>query len=322
MWVYIVRRILYAIPVLVGVNLLTFILFFTVNTPDKIAYAHLGNKYITQQQINDWKVIHGYDKPLFYNHDTNSITDTIFWQKSIKLFMFDFGISDSGANINQAIADRYIPSLSIAVPALILALLVDITVAMIMAFFRGGYLDISGVILCVILMSISIMFYIVCSQYLFAVVLKWVPISGYVDGLYSFKFVLLPIFVSVVSSLGANARWYKTFFIEELHKDYVRTARAKGLSELSIMFKHVLRNSLIPILTGVVATLPLLFMGSLLLESFFAVPGLGSYTIDAIREQDFAIVRVMVYLGTVLYILGLLLTDIAYVVVDPRINLN
>lgn len=322
MWVYIVRRILYAIPVLVGVNLLTFILFFTVNTPDKIAYAHLGNKYITQQQINDWKVIHGYDKPLFYNHDTNSIIDTIFWQKSIKLFMFDFGISDSGANINQAIADRYIPSLSIAVPALILALLVDITVAMLMAFFRGGYLDISGVILCVILMSISIMFYIVCSQYLFAVVLKWVPISGYVDGLYSFKFVLLPIFVSVVSSLGASARWYKTFFIEELHKDYVRTARAKGLSELSIMFKHVLRNSLIPILTGVVATLPLLFMGSLLLESFFAVPGLGSYTIDAIREQDFAIVRVMVYLGTVLYILGLLLTDIAYVVVDPRINLN
>lgn len=322
MWVYIIRRILYAIPVLIGVNLLTFILFFTVNTPDKIAYAHLGNKYITQQQIKDWKAIHGYDKPLFYNPDTKSIVDTIFWQKSIKLFMFDFGISDSGANINQAIAERYVPSLTIAVPALILALLVDITVAMLMAFFRGGYLDTSGVVLCVILMSISIMFYIVCSQYIFAVVLKWVPISGYVDGLYSFKFVLLPIFVSIISSLGSSARWYKTFFIEELDKDYVRTARAKGLSEISIMFKHVLRNSLIPILTGVVATLPLLFMGSLLLESFFAVPGLGSYTIDAIREQDFAIVRVMVYLGTALYILGLLLTDISYVVVDPRVNLT
>lgn len=322
MGVYIIRRILYALPVLLGVNILTFVLFFTVNSPDDIAYVHLGNKYVTPQQVADWKSSHGYALPLFYNSATKSFTDTIFWQKSMRLFLFDFGVSDGGRNINQAIMERYGPSLSIAIPALILGLLVDIVVAMLMAFFRGGYLDTWGVIFCVILMSISALFYIIAGQYLFARVLKWVPISGYEGGWQSYKFVILPVLISVVSGIGAGARWYRTFFLEELNKDYVRTARAKGLSEPVILFKHVLRNSLIPILTGVVAVLPLLFMGSLLLESFFAVPGLGSYTIDAIAQQDFAIVRAMVFLGTVLYILGLILTDISYILVDPRVKLE
>ncbi|HSX20364.1 MAG TPA: ABC transporter permease, partial [Gammaproteobacteria bacterium] len=179
-----------------------------------------------------------------------------------------------------------------------------------------------GVIACVVLMSISALFYIVGAQFLFARVLKWVPISGYEGGLASYKFVILPVFISIIAGIGAGARWYRSFFLEELNKDYVRTARAKGLSEPVVLFKHVLRNSLIPILTGVVAVLPLLFMGSLLLESFFAIPGLGSYTIDAIQQQDFAVVRAMVFLGTVLYILGLILTDISYVMVDPRVKLS
>lgn len=319
---YIIRKILYAIPVLLGVNILTFILFFTVNSPDEIAQVHLGTKYVTQQQIQDWKQTHGYDAPLFYNSKTHSITDTIFWQKTMRLFLFDFGIGDNGKSINQAIAQRYWPSLSIAIPALIMGLFVNIVVAMMMAFFRGGYLDTWGIIICVILMSISALFYIVGGQYLFARVLNWVPISGYEDGFSSFKFVILPVIISVVSGIGAGARWYRTFFLEELSKDYVRTARAKGVSELQILFKHVLRNSLIPILTGVVAVLPSLFMGSLLLESFFAIPGLGSYTIDAIRQQDFAVVRAMVFLGTALYIFGLILTDISYVIVDPRVKLT
>lgn len=322
MWQYIIRRILYALPVLLGVNILTFVLFFTVNSPDDIAYVHLGTKYVTKEQITDWKASHGYNLPLFYNTEQHSLTETIFWQKTMRLFVFDFGISDSGRSINHAIVQRYGPSLSIAIPALVLGLLVNIIVAMMMAFFRGGYLDTWGVIVCVILMSISALFYIVGGQFLFARVLKWVPISGYSDGWNSFKFVFLPVLISIVSGIGAGARWYRSFFLEELSKDYVRTARAKGVSEAKIMFKHVLRNSLIPILTGVVAVLPLLFMGSLLLESFFSIPGLGSYTIDAIRQQDFAIVRAMVFLGTVLYILGLILTDISYVLVDPRVKLN
>ncbi len=319
---YIIRRLLYAIPILIGVNLITFILFFSVNTPDDIAYMHLGNKYVTKQQVQDWKKSHGYDLPLFYNNETKSIVDTIFWQKTMRLFLFEFGSSDSGKNINQAIRSRYIPSLSIAIPAFILALVVDVIVAMLLAFFHGSYLDNWGVALCVMLMSVSLLFYIIGGQYIFARVLKWVPISGYVDGILSFKFVILPVVISIIAGVGAAARWYRTFFIEEMNKEYVRTARAKGVGEATIMFKHILRNSLIPILTNVVAVLPLLFMGSLLLESFFAIPGLGSYTIDAIAQQDFSIVRAMVFLGTALYILGLVLTDISYVLVDPRIRIT
>jgi len=322
MWYYIARRILYAIPILLGVNILTFVLFFVVNTPDEIASIHLGSKHVTKQQIADWKQAHGYALPLFYNAEKSSITQTIFWQKSIKLFLFDFGVADNGRDISQAITERYAPSLAIAIPALVFGLLINIIVAMGMAFFRGTYLDAWGVVLCVILMSISMLFYIVGGQFLVARILKWVPVSGYADGMIGIKFIILPVMVSVIGGIGSGARWYRSFFLEEINKDYVRTARAKGLSEASILFKHVLRNALIPILTGVVVLLPLLFMGSLLTESFFAIPGLGSYTIDAIRSQDFAIVRAMVFLGSILYILGLLLTDITYIMADPRIELN
>jgi peptide/nickel transport system permease protein len=127
--------------------------------------------------------------------------------------------------------------------------------------------------------------------------------------------------VSVISGLGAGGRWYRTLFIEEMHKDYVKTARAKGLSERRVLFRHVLKNAMLPILTGVVVIIPTLFMGSLVLESFFGIPGLGSYLIDAIFQQDFAIVRAMVFLGSVLYLFGLMLTDVSYVWLDPRVRL-
>jgi peptide/nickel transport system permease protein len=149
-----------------------------------------------------------------------------------------------------------------------------------------------------------------------------VPISGYDTGQNAWKFLILPVIVGVIGGIGAGTRWYRTLFLEEVSKDYVRTARAKGLGERRVLFRHVLGNALIPILTGVVVVLPLLFMGSLITESFFGIPGLGSYTIDAINNQDFAIVRAMVFLGAVLYILGLLLTDISYTLVDPRVRLQ
>ena len=128
--------------------------------------------------------------------------------------------------------------------------------------------------------------------------------------------------IGVIGGIGSGTRWYRTIFLEEINKDYVRTARAKGLSELRVLFRHVLKNAMIPILTGVVVVIPLLFMGSLLTESFFGIPGLGSYTIDAILAQDFSIVKAMVFLGSALYIIGLILTDISYTLVDPRIRLN
>jgi peptide/nickel transport system permease protein len=148
------------------------------------------------------------------------------------------------------------------------------------------------------------------------------PISGYDVGSNAAKFLVLPALIGVVSAIGSGSRWYRTLFLEEINKDFVRSARAKGLSEALVLAKHVFRNALIPILTGVVVVLPTLFMGSLLLESFFGIPGLGSYTIDAIQSQDFAIVRAMVFLGAVLYIVGLLLTDISYTLADPRVRLD
>ena len=322
---YILRRIIYALPILIGVNIITFALFFVVNTPDDMARMHLGMKRVSQDAIVKWKDERGYNKPILINQEADGIkklTNTIFFENSVKLFVFDFGRSDSGRDIGYDISQRMWPSLAITVPSLLVGLLAYITFGLILAFFRGTYVDISGVVLCVIMMSISGLFYIIGGQYLIGKFLHLVPISGYDTGLNAFKFIILPVLVGLIGGIGASTRWYRTIFLEEMNKDYVRTARAKGLSESRVLYKHVLSNGLIPILTGVVVILPSLFIGSLIVESFFAVPGLGSYTIDAINRQDFAIVRSMVFLGSVLYIVGLILTDISYTLVDPRVRLN
>ena len=321
---YILRRLLYAIPILIGVNVITFLLFFVVNTPDDMARMQLGQKRVSEQAVANWKREHGYDRPLLVNAAApglGKITDTIFFEKSLKLFRFDFGQSDSGRDIGYDIGQRMWPSLAIAVPVLLVGLLINISFALLIVFFRATYIDVGAVVLCVVLMSVSGLFFIIGGQYLVGKLLQLVPISGYDTGLAAAKFLVLPAFIGVVSGIGASVRLYRALFLEEVNKDYVRTARAKGLGEGAVMFGHVLRNALIPILTGIVVVLPLLFMGSLLTESFFGIPGLGSYTIDAIDMQDFAIVRVMVFLGSVLYILGLVLTDISYTLVDPRVRL-
>lgn len=325
MLAYIIRRIIYAIPILIGINIITFALFFIVNSPDDIARVHLGQKYVTETAIENWKSAHGYHLPLFLNFmedGTKHVTDTIFFQKSVKLFAFEFGQSDAGADIGYDIKERMLPSLAIALPALLVGLIVDITVALGIVFFRHTYIDMIGVIICVAMMSVSALFYIIGGQYLLAKTLKLVPISGYEYGWELMKFLILPILVGVIGGLGSGARWYRTLFLEEINKEYVKTAFSKGYSEVYVLFKHILKNAMIPILTGIVVLLPLLFLGSLLTESFFGIPGLGSYTIDAIEQQDFAIVRAMVFLGSVLYILGLILTDISYTLVDPRVRLN
>jgi len=322
---YIVRRALYALPILVGVNVLTFSLFFIVNSPDDIARMQLGDRHITQQQVDAWKRERGYDRPLFYNAAAAGaarLSDTIFFDESLRLFVFEFGRSDSGRDIGHDIRQRMWPSLAIAVPTLLIGIFVNITFALIMVFFRATYVDFWSVMLCIVLMSVSGLFYIIGGQYAVGKLLKLVPISGYDGGWSAFRFVLLPVVIGVVSGIGAGSRWYRTIFLEEAGKDYVRTARARGVGEFTVLFRHILPNALIPILTGVVVILPLLFMGSLIIESFFGIPGLGSYTIDAIARQDFSIVRSMVFLGSVLYIAGLLLTDISYTFVDPRVRLG
>lgn len=322
---YLIRRILYAIPILIGVNLLTFALFFVINTPDDMARMQLGIKRVTPDAIEKWKQQHGYDKPLLINsaaNGTSKITDTIFWQKSASMFVLDFGFSDDGRNISREIQTRMGPSLAIALPTFLIGLIVSVSFALLLVMFRATPLDWIGVALCVALMSISGLFYIIGGQFVVSKLWHLVPISGYDGGMHGFKFVILPIMIGVAGGFGASTRWYRTIFLEEIGKDYVRTARAKGLSELRVLFRHVLKNAMIPILTGVVVVIPLLFMGSLISESFFGIPGLGSYTIDAINAQDFSIVRAMVFLGSALYIVGLILTDISYTMVDPRVRLS
>ena len=322
---YIIRRVLYAIPILIGVNLITFTLFFVVNTPDDMARMQLGIKRVTPEAIAKWKQERGYDKPLIFNDAENGaakFTNTVFFEKSVAMFAFRFGRADDGRDIAYEIKTRMMPSLAIALPVFLLGLGVYIVFALTMVFFRATYVDFWGVVLCVALMSISSLFYIIAGQFLISKLWHLVPISGYGQGLDAAKFLVLPVIIGVLSGTGANTRWYRTLFLEEMGKDYVRTARAKGLPESIVLFGHVLRNALIPILTGAVVVIPLLFLGSLITESFFGIPGLGSYTIDAINSQDFAVVRAMVFLGSLLYIVGLILTDISYTLVDPRIRLE
>ena len=322
---YIIRRVIYAIPILIGINILTFLLFFVVNSPDDMAHMQLGNKYVTEEAIADWKKSKGYDKPLFWNADSESlmggIKDTIFFDKSIKLFTFDFGQSDQGRDISADIYERMWPSLSIALPTFILGLIVNISLSLLVTIFYRTKLDLSLVIGAVILMSISGLFYIILGQYLFAKIWQWFPVSGYNPDADFWKFLILPVIIGVISGIGGGFRWHRTIFLEEIEKDYIKVARSKGLGEVEVLFKHLLKNAMLPILTGVVVVIPLLFMGSLITEAFFSIPGLGSYTIDAIYAQDFSIVRTMVFFGSVLYIIGLILTDIAYAWTDPRVRL-
>lgn len=323
MMAYTLRRLLHGVLILIGVNLLTFLLFFWVNSTDDMARMAIGGQRISQQAVEQWKTAHGYDKPLFYNTEAQGsakLTDTIFYTRSAPLLVMDFGQSDAGRDIGREIRDRIGPSLALAIPSFILGMAASIVFALLLVFFRATRLDFWGVVLCVVLLSISSLFYIIAGQWLFAKVWQLVPYSGYQPGVDMIRFLALPVLVAVIARLGPEARFYRTLFLEEIGKDYVRTARSKGLSETVVLFRHVLRNALLPILTGAVSAIPLLFMGSLVAEAFFGIPGLGSYTIDAINAQDFAVVRAMVFLGAALYIVGVLLADISYTLADPRVR--
>jgi len=322
---YIIRRIGYGVLILIGVNLFTFMLFFTVNTPDDMARMNIGGKRVSQDAIEKWKVERGYNKPLFWNDASpgaGKVTDTIFYERSVQLFALDFGPSDSGRDIGYELKKRVGPSIAIAIPTFILGVFSVIVFSLLMVFFRNTYLEFWGFTAAVFLMSISALFYILMGQFLFSKILRLVPISGFAGGWDIVVFLALPVVIGIVSRLGGEALFYRTMFLEEIGRDYVRTARSKGLSETVVLFRHVLPNALLPILTSTVAVLPLLFLGALIMESFFGIPGLGSYTIDAINAQDFAIVRSMVFVGSTLYIVGLILTDISYTVADPRIRLS
>ena len=464
MFSYIIRRTLYAFPVLLGVNIIVFSLFFFVNTPDDMARLHLGEKRVTPEQISRWKKERSLDLPMFLNfgwvelgsmearetvqEKTFSIqrgeyeilvdtpenkelattrelelkliedkkspylvslvtqefnieknisrifnlpaetgktvipfkinvkpigqtapevknihsqpertelltklhlrfksdlsipthrvvlrykgdipfwerfTRTIFFTRSLKMLFFQYGRSDDGKLISNEAGKRAIPSLLITLPTFMIGLILNIFVAMMLAFFRGTDIDSWGVFLCVVGMSVSMLFYIIFGQVILGKWMKLFPISGFEYGFSSMKFIAMPVSIAVLAGLGGIVRFYRTIFLEEINKEYVVTARAKGLPEHTVLFLHVLRNAMIPILTGIVVQIPFLFIGSLLLESFFAIPGLGAYLLEAIQRKDFAIVQAMVSLGSFLYVAGLVLTDISYTLVDPRVRFD
>ena len=323
---YLIRRSFYGVLVLIGVNLFTFMLFFTVNTPDDMARLNIGGKRVTQEQILKWKVERGYDKPLYWNgaaEGAHKATDTVFWDRSVSLFALDFGRSDSksATDIGHEIKTRMGVSLQLAVPLFVLQVIVSVAFALLLVFFKNSPIDFWGVVACVLMLSISALFYIIVGQFLFSRVFHLVPISGFESGLDAVRFLVLPVVLSLLSRLGSEGRLYRAMFLEELGRDYVRTARAKGLSEPKVLFGHVLRNALIPILTSAGSYLPFVFLGSLVFESFFGIPWLGAYVIEAITGQDFAIVRSMVFVGSLIYIASYIVIDVAYTVADPRVRL-
>lgn len=318
---FVLRRLLYGAATVLGVLLFLFLLFFLYASPEDMARRALGEK-APPEAIQQWIVNHGYDRPLFWNPEEPS--QSLLIDHFRRMLSFDFGRSDADDTpIRARLAEGIGPTLSLTIPLFSLGLLVSIGLALMVATFRETYIDRAGVIVCVLAMSVSILLYIIGGQYLIGRLLKWFPVSGYDPSpTVVARFLALPVAVGLLASFGESVRFYRTVFVEETSKDYVRTARAKGCGDAQVMMRHVLRNAMIPILTQVVVAIPFLFTGSILLESFFGIPGLGSLTVDSIQANDFATLRVMVFIGALLFILAQIATDVLYSMVDPRVRLE
>ncbi len=319
---YLIRRILYMVPIIFGVMVITFVLFFVVQSPTAMAKRILGPK-AKPEAIQNWLHNRGYDKPRFINTQPGATWwDSQFVHQMKALATFDLGYSDAtGESIARMFRQGAIPSLLITVPSFIFGFLISLSAALFFVFVRDSRTDLFGVILCVAMMSIPIQVYVIFGQWLIAVKTSYLPAFGfYLSGASTIKFLVLPVILYTLADLGGEVRLYRTIFLEEIHQEYVKTAQAKGVSPARVLFVHVLKNGMISIITLVVASLPFLIIGSLVLENFFGIPGLGNLTVNAIRTSDFAVVRTTVYLGSLLYLVGLLLTDICYAAVDPRIR--
>ncbi len=318
---YLVRRALFGLVTVLGVLLLLFGLFFLVATPDDIARKALGDKALPEA-LAQWKASHGYDKPRVWNPEHPF--DTMLAEHLRRMLTFDFGRSDADdAPIRDRLRTGVVPSLSLTVPLFVVGVGMAIALALLVALLRDSYLDRTVLLLTILMMSVSIVLYIVGGQYVLGKILRWFPISGFDPSPWVIaRFLALPVLIGVMAHLGQDVRFYRTLFLEERGRDYVRTAMAKGCGPARTMRRHVLRNALIPVLTDLVIEIPFLFTGSILLESFFGIPGLGTITVDAINGNDFATLRVMVYISALLFILGQIATDIGYTLVDPRVRLE
>ena len=313
---YIIRRLLYMIPTILGVALLTFLLF-SVAGEDPVRIA-LG-PHATPEAIADLEAKWGLDKSL-----PMQFLDFL-WQ----IVTFDYGESyDNGEKLSSLFAAGATVSLSLTLPPFIIGLILFVSLGMLVAFYRETWFDRFATAGTVMTMSISYLVYIIAFQYLLAYKMtEWLgfevfPINGYAEGLEGAKYLLLPAIIMLVVSLGPDVRIYRTVFLDEINADYVRTARAKGLSELGALFKHVLKNAMIPILTYTIVNIPFLILGAFLMERFFSLPGIGDLLITSINNGDFPVLKGLTMYIAILYSLFNLLTDILYAYVDPRVQLS
>ena len=318
MFSYLIRRLLYTPLIIFGVMLVTFFIFFVVQKPETMARSILG-KRATPQTIHDWLEVRGYDKPLFLNtaamkgqpavlasgepSSSKGAFDTIFFNQMWKLMTFDLGVSDvTGRDLKSVFAEGAIPSLSLMMPAYVAGFLMATGFALYLVFVRQSALDTAGVIICVALMSVPPMVYVIFGQAVVALGLNYFPAFGFVKDWSALRFLLLPISLVIVIHLGNDVRLYRAVFLEEISQDYVRTAQAKGVPGTRLLLTHVLKNGMIALITLVVANLPILILGSLLVENFFGIPGLGGLLVSAIQTSDLAVVRATTFLTAILYI--------------------
>lgn len=308
---YILRRLLYMIPVLLGVSLIIFVLFNVVAGDPS---AVLLGKHATAKQMHELRETLGLNKSLFAQY-----LDVV---KSA--FTFDFGRSwATKQEITYMLKQGAYPSLCLSIPAFTISTVLSLLISLFVAYYRGKGIDLFVRFVCIAGMSISALAYILFFQWFFAFELGWFEISGFEFGFPNFiPYIALPAIIWIVLSLGPDVRFFRTVILDEIYQDYVRTARAKGLGELNILLRHVLRNAMIPIITYVVIQLPFLILGALLLESFFSIPGLGGITLNALNSSDFPVIKAMAILSSVMYILFGLLSDILYTVADPRVKLK
>ena len=314
---YAVRRLLELIPTTVGILLLTFVLFNVVGGSS--AQVVLG-KNATKASIEAFNKRYGYDKPLILNTRTGeSAFDSQFFNFIKNVAKGDFGMSTEHREPVMDVLKRGVgPTLSLTVPMVVLGTLLGLALALGCAALRGSAFDRGVLVMSTVLMSVNYVVWVLAGQFFLAYKWRLFPIWGYENAFY----LALPVLIGVLSSLGVDIRFFRTAVLDEIYKPYVRTARAKGLSGTAILVKHVLRNSLIPIVTYVSLSIPYLFTGSLLLETFFGIPGLGNVSLNAINSADLAVVRAVVLLGALLYQVVNLVTDLAYAALDPRVRLG
>ncbi len=309
---YIARRLWQMIPTMMGVVLLVFLLFNTVGGDP--AYV-LAGKISNQEQIDNIRRQLGVDQPYY-------VQLGIFVKQ---ILTADFGASwSTNEKVSQILATRLGPSLTVLVPFTILDTLISIGLALAVAYVRGSLTDRMVMIVCTVGLSISILVYIIVFQYFFAYKLGWFPVQGWGDSFTEnlFRYASLPILIALVVSIAPSLRLYRTFVLDEINQDYVRTARAKGVSENRIMWIHVLRNASIPIITNLMAALPGLLLGSFLIERFFSIPGIGREVILAVERSDFPVIKAITVYVAFATIATNLLADLTYKAVDPRVQLK